>query len=184
MSLINDALKRARQTHQANPLPTPPLQFRPVEPGETNPTRAPLRLAGLMLALILIVALGGLVAWFVAHQTAGELRVAAKTTTATTATAPVMPPVAAVEPLTTALTPATVALETNPPPATVTVEPTKPPMPKLQGITFHPTRPIAVVNGKTVVLGDRVGGFQVLAITRDRVTLSSATATNVLSLSD
>jgi hypothetical protein len=73
---------------------------------------------------------------------------------------------------------------TNPPTITVAVEPPKPLVPKLQGISFHPTRPLAVVNDRTVVIGDRVGGFRVVAITRNSVTLISAAATNVLSLSE
>ena len=55
--------------------------------------------------------------------------------------------------------------------------------PKLQGISFNPARPCALVSGKTVYVGDTVGGFSVTQITMESVTLVSALATNVLSLS-
>ena len=184
MSLINDALKHAKQTQQENPPPTPPLQFRPVEPGQPNLARAPLLLVGLALALILVVALGGMFVWLVSQKAAGELRVTARPANepATVVTADSKPKFFAPPP--PALPPATIPAEpgTNTLPATV--EPPPPLAPKLQGISFHSTHPLAVVNGKTVVIGDRVGGFRVLAITRSSVTLGSATATNVLSLSE
>lgn len=196
MSLINDALQRARQTQQQNPPPTPPLQFRPVEPGQPNHARAPLLFVGLALALILVVALGGLVVWFVAQKSAGELRVAARTVNEPAAPVsanaqvelvptPSPAPASIVEPsLATAPATAPVEPETNTVMVTTTVEPPKPLAPKLQGISFHPTRPSAVVNGKNVLIGDRVGEFRVLAITRGSVTLGDAAATNVLSLSE
>ena len=55
--------------------------------------------------------------------------------------------------------------------------------PKLQGISFNPARPCALVSGKTVYVGDTVGGFSVTQITMESVTLVSTLATNVLSLS-
>jgi hypothetical protein len=58
----------------------------------------------------------------------------------------------------------------------------KPVLPKLQGIFYRPDRPEAIIDGKTVLVGDRVGEFRVLAISRDDVTLAGAGQTNVLSL--
>jgi hypothetical protein len=85
-----------------------------------------------------------------------------------------------------ALAPATAAVEpeTNAVAVPTTVEQLPPLEPKLQGILFNPTRPSAIVNGKNVFVGDPVGEFSVLAITRGTVILGSATATNVLSLSE
>lgn len=166
MSLINDALKQAKQTQEQNPPPTPPLQFRPVEPGQPNHARAPLVVVGLSLALIVIVALGAMLVRFVEQKSATELRVAARTVDEPAPAAVVVEP------------------ETNALPVPALTEPPPPPVPKLQGISFHPTHPLAVVNDRTVVIGDRVGGFRVLAITRGSVTLGSATETNVLSLSE
>jgi len=169
MSLINDALKNAKQTQVQNPPPIPPLQFQPVAPGQPNHARAPLLFVGLLLASILVLPLGGLVVWFVTQKSAAELRVAAK---------------AVNEPVPAAPATVVVETETNALPVTATIEPPQPLAPKLQGISFHPARPLAVVNDRTVVIGDHVGGFRVLAITRRSVTLVSATATNVLSLSE
>ncbi|MBP9903757.1 MAG: hypothetical protein IT579_05020 [Verrucomicrobia subdivision 3 bacterium] len=196
MSLINDALKRAKQTQLQRPPPTPPLQFRPVEPGQPNPVRTPLLFVGLALALILVIALGGLVVWFVAQKSANGLRVAARTTNE--ATAPVAedakvgliatPKPASVIPVEPAPVSAPaglpVATGTNALQVTKTVEPPKALATKLQGIAFHPIRPSAIVNGKTVLVGDRVDDFRVLVITRRSVTLASPGATNVLSLSE
>jgi len=170
MSHINDALKHAKQTQEQNPPPTPPLQFRPVEPGQSNHGRAPLVVVGLALALMAIVALGGMLVRFVAQKSAAELRVAARSVDVPAPAA--LPAAVVVEPGTNAL------------PVPAVTEPPPPPLPRLQGISFHPTHPLAVVNDRTVVIGDRVGGFRVLAITRGSVTLGSATETNVLSLSE
>lgn len=186
MSMLNDALKQAKQTQQDNPPPTPPLQFRPVEPGQPNHARAPLLFVGLALALIMVVALGGMFVWLVSQNAANELRVAARSADepATAVTADSKTVIAA--PLPPTLPPVTIPVEpgTNTLPASATAELPQPLPPNLQGIAFHPTRPLAIVNGKNVVIGDRVGGFRVLAITRRSVTLGSATATNVLSLSE
>lgn len=186
MSLINDALKRAKQTQQQNPPPTPPLQFRPVEPGQPNHSRAPLLVVGLGLALILVVALGGLVVWFVAQKANSELRVAARTVNEPATVVTTDLPVAVVPPPSPAIVPETTRVEpeTNTA-AFATRGETPPPLtPKLQGIAFHPSRPSAIVNGKNVFIGDRVNEFRVLAIARGSVTLGSTTATNVLSLSE
>ena len=186
MSLINDALKRAKQTQQQNPPPTPPLQFRPVEPGQPNPARPPLLFVGLALALISVVALGGMFVWLVSQKSAGELRVAARTADEPATGMTADSKLEIVSPPPPALPPAPVPVEagTNTLPAAATGEPPQSLPPKLQGIAFHRTRPSAIVNGKTVVIGDRVGDLRVLAITRGSVTLGSATATNVLSLSE
>ena len=59
MSLINDALKRAKQAQRDNPAPAPTLPFRAAEPAEHRSSDSPM----LMIAGILaIVALGGLLA--------------------------------------------------------------------------------------------------------------------------
>ena len=42
---------------------------------------------------------------------------------------------------------------------------------RLQGIIFNPKSPSAIINGKTVFVGDRVGYARVASIARDSVTL-------------
>jgi hypothetical protein len=70
---------------------------------------------------------------------------------------------------------------------TVTVVPPAPQAPpapayKLQGIYWRPTRPSAVVNGKTVYVGDRVEQARVTAIEQDTVTLSVNGRSKVLQI--
>ena len=97
---------------------------------------------------------------------------------------PVVPPTAAPKP---AKVP---SRETpNPGPIARTTPATAPaptsfPSLTLQGIYYRPTRPAAVINARTVYVGDRVLGFSVTAITKNALTLSSAAETKVLSLSD
>jgi len=68
---------------------------------------------------------------------------------------------------------------TNPP--VTEVPPPKPAPLKLQGIVFS-QRPSAVINGKTLFVGDRVRDFRVVAITQDTVILVGDGRTNTLSL--
>ena len=51
LSLINDALKRAKQTQQENPPTTPALEFRRVEPGQKENRRTTLLVVGLALVV-------------------------------------------------------------------------------------------------------------------------------------
>jgi len=172
MSLVNDALKRAKQAQQDNPPPTPPLEFRPVEPAQEGRPGAPLLVVGAVLGLIVMVGLGGLLLWGVAQQRNNSLQVEARSV-------PVEPAVP-VEASTPGDTPEEAM--TNTLPAAVVETPPQPEF-KLQGIFFNPRSPSAVVNGKTVYVGDRVSGYQVQTITPTAVTLASGTNTSVLSLS-
>lgn len=194
MSLINDALKRAKQSQDENPPTAPALEFRPVEPGQKENRHTTLLVVGLALVLIAIIGLAGTLVWFVSQAKPGPLPVAARVAD---------PPLAPLPQNATS----TVA-ETNPPQPTIAkpaseafklpdepntngvpvvaaiVEAVKPPVLKLQGIFFSPSNPSAVVNGKTIFLGDRVNGFRLLAVSPVAATFASATETNVLSLSD
>jgi hypothetical protein len=62
---------------------------------------------------------------------------------------------------------------------------TSPPGPRpirLQAIIFHPTRPSAIINGKTLFLGDMLGEMQLVAIGRESATLAGSGQTNLLTL--
>ena len=63
-------------------------------------------------------------------------------------------------------------------------EPAKPAAPtyRLQGIFYRLSNPSAVVNNKTVFLGDSVGSSRVKAIDRQSITLERNGATQVLTL--
>lgn len=198
MSLINDALKRARQAQQENPPIAPELEFRPVEPGQQPPRRPALLFVGLTLVSVAILGLSSLLVYFVVQVEPASLQVAARVADRSVvrlAQAPTNPPVeppatnSPAEP--TLATPAADLAELPDEPNTnglpvvaAIVEALKPAPLKLQGIFFNPHNPSAVVAGRTVYLGDRVGGFRVMGISPVAVTLVSATATNVLSLSE
>ena len=53
---------------------------------------------------------------------------------------------------------------------------------RLQGVVFSPTRPSAMISGQTVFVGDYVGEQRVAAISPMSVTLVGGGQTNVLSL--
>jgi hypothetical protein len=57
-----------------------------------------------------------------------------------------------------------------------------PPVIRLQAIVFHPTRPSAMINGKTLFVGDMLGEMQLVAIGRESATLVGAGQTNLLTL--
>ena len=66
----------------------------------------------------------------------------------------------------------------NPPPVSAAAVSNAAPVPrspalKLQGIVYNSTRPWAIVNGKTVYAGDRVGNFHVKEILQNSVTLEN-----------
>ena len=161
MSLINDALKQAKQSQPPNP-PSPPPSLAPVESASQGGGSW---LAPVMIHLLLVAAgiFIGLSLFKHAPPAAGTPPVAATVTQQVKTAAAVLPAV------------------TNPPPGAVV--PPKPPGPKLQGILYTVTRPCAIISGKTVFVGDSVGKLRVVAISKDSVTLQSETETNVLSLS-
>lgn len=188
MSLINDALKRAKQTQQDNPPATPALEFRAAEPGQKENRRTTLLIVGLSLVVVLILGLAGLLVWYVTQSKPTPLPV-----TARVADAP-LPPLQ--QNATTSPTPTVSSKQpneyierpddenTNTVPVVAAIAAAIQPVAiKLQGIYFNPSSPSAIVNGRTLYLGDRVNGFRLIAISPVAVTLVSATETNVLSLS-
>ena len=191
MSLINDALKRAKQTQADNPPGTPSLEFRVAEPEPRPHPRTTLLLVGLSLVVAMILGLAGLLIWFIAQSKPAPLPIAARMADAPLAPLPKSaPPVAApaAAPTVTGKPDEQAKIpgepNTNGVSASVTTGEAIPPAAlKLQGIFFNPNNPSAVVGGKTVDLGDRVNGFRVIGISPVAVTLVSATETNVLSLS-
>jgi hypothetical protein len=152
MSLINDALKRARQS-QSNPPPFGGPPLRPVEPRKNS------SLAWLLPAIIifLIVVACFFIGLAMANRTVTKIVNAPETDVSTsqpveTVSAPAPQPVVPVEP----------AVSIEPPPL------------KVQGIAFDPSKPWAIINGRTVFIGDPVGEFHVKAISKYTVTLAGA----------
>lgn len=169
MSLINDALKRARETQRNDTTAGAP----PLPPVET-PARSG---AGWILATSAILFLGA--AGFVLGPTlfGGKVSppVVAKAPGISTPPGPAAAPAPAVS---ASVMP--VAANPNPPPPVNTNTPTasnaNPPppvavekMPRVQGIIFNSAQPLAIVNGQTVSVGDRAGNFQVKQITQHSV---------------
>ena len=66
--------------------------------------------------------------------------------------------------------------------ASVAADEAQPATFKLQGIFYRPANPSAVVNSKTVFVGDRIANAKVKAIDRQSVTLEIAGETKVLTL--
>jgi hypothetical protein len=156
MSLINDALKQTKQSQPQNP-PAHPPSLPPVV--STHP--AGRNWLGPVVMILLFAAAGTFVGLSLSKR---ALPVAAA---------------AKVRPV-----PATLPVVSHPSPGSNTVAVVPPrPEPKLQGILLAAARPCAIVNGKTVFVGDQINEFRVAVISKNSVTLQSATETNVLSLS-
>ena len=193
MSLINDALKRAKQAQQQRPpSAASDPQLRPLETAHHTASTP-----GVLVPVLLVV-LVGIGAWFLwedLRDRSPAPQAAIPTQTPVTAqptspTPPVQSAVTATKP-----TPPMPAAAAAPPPAAEPVPatpsaapvaaaqpPPKPAAPKLEGIFYRPDRPAAVLDGRMVFVGDRLGTFQVREITRTRVTVTTPDQTNVLSL--
>jgi len=147
MSQINDALKRAKQSQT----PHPPAGIPPLAPVEPAPSGR--RWMILPAALVAIAA---------ACFFAGPMACDHKTTAA---------PPATNEPavITQAPPPAPAPKPAPAPPATSTL--------KVQGIVYAAANPMAIVNGKSVGLGDRIGTYRVKKISQNSVTFQKADGT-------
>jgi hypothetical protein len=146
MSLINDALKRARQDHTPRrpQTPLPPL------PPAKEPTPVGVWLAP-ALVIFLIVAAIFFIAWAVEHHSVQAI-----------VNAPPDPVVARQQA-------AEAVLPVVPPPPPAPLNP--PDAPRLQGIFYSPTAPAAIVDGKTVSVGSHYLQYRVTEITKYTVTL-------------
>jgi hypothetical protein len=212
MSLINDALKRAKEAQDQAPPPlTPGPQLRPAD-AQTQ-TRAGL---GILIPIACCLVASGLLvaAWWMMKP--GERAPAHKpgksselTVQARTPKAPVKP-VAAPAPVAAAAQPsktepaqtASPAKPQSPAQATATTASLAPPAPapaaqavvaqappqaaplplKLQGIYRHPTRPSAMISRKVMFIGDSIEGYELKAINGQSVSLKGSGGTIVLTL--
>ena len=149
MSLINDALKQARQAPPRNtPNTVPPLQ--PAH-NESSPSAVWLVPA---IIIFLVFAAIFFIGWAAAHRTVHD----------SIASAPI-------DPATTQI----VDTATSPIIATTAPAPVAPPdLPKLQGIFYSPTAPSAILDGKTIRPGDHFKQYKVKDISKYTVTLIDA----------
>jgi hypothetical protein len=141
---------------------------------------------GLLLpaALALVAVLVLFLLWEVSRQRASqpqEVRATAEAAPVTESVQPTeVPPPAAETPRPPAPgTPQVVSVATNTPAVS---EDVKPLAPRLQAVIFSPRNPSAVINGRTVFKGDRLGAFRVTSITANSATLVGEGQTNVLTM--
>ncbi len=209
MSLINDALKKAKQTLDEQK-PSGPASVPPLQPAEPSPQRGFWQELLLPLTLAVVLALAGIFFWRWFDQTRRtEAQTAAATTTpivraktfpadsAATATPTNGSSVTSrsvknesPSQLPAGETSTVVAAEINPSPVGGTNETThetvvvaaEPPPLKLQGIFYSRKTPTAVINGKIRGVGERIGKARVLAIAPESVTVVVEGKTNELTL--
>jgi len=174
MSLINDALKRARDSQQKTPPPgaTP---FLPVEPRERGFNWI---LPALVILLIAVACF--FISLALAKRTV-ENTVAAPAVApdAVVSETPAPPPVAT-EPVESAVAAAPPAPANTDTVVSVAIAPIK-----VQGIVYDPVRPWAIVDDKTIYVGDRVRDFRVKQISKNSITLTGpGGTTEVLGLGE
>jgi hypothetical protein len=173
MSLLNDALKRASQSHFAHetvrihiPVPAAPANpAMPAAPAMSAVPAAPAAMAPveshpksglgwLPILVVLTVAVAG--AFILLGHFSAKHRVHA----------------AAIVPVSRPIPPAP---KPAPPPAkavavTAPAPPTPPPL-RLQGISFYDAHWEAIINGRTVYVGNTIHGFRVAVISGNKVLL-------------
>ncbi|MGN6554191.1 MAG: hypothetical protein ACTHLW_10765 [Verrucomicrobiota bacterium] len=188
MSLVNDALQRAkRQTTQPSTAPNLqllPLEAEPRERKSFGVTFSIVLALAIVAALILITAS---IAQMGIRKTTRDV-IASSTPLRPIATKVVQAEVAPkiFETESPAISPqVSDSAEASAPLPTVAEAPVVKPAPlKLQAVFYSAVRPSAMIAGKTVFVGDRVGGFQVAAITVNSATLVGEARTNILSFEE
>lgn len=153
MSLINDALKRARQQTGGSPGNTkPPLpSIAPKDPADREKSI----LTGVII--FLVIAACFLIGLALAHHTVTKIVAESQ-----------LPDVAATQPAV-----AVSILPTNTSAASAADADVFSNLPKLQGIFYDPVYPAAIVDGKTVHVGDVAGSYRVKAISKFTITLAN-----------
>jgi len=177
MSLINDALKRAKQAQEQGSPESPKVQFRPVEaarqPVKKNHTT-------IWIAVVIMV---GLIIGFVFRQLTRENKNSTPKEVKAREIVPANPIPQETAPAPKPVTPAPAIQDKS---ATVHADApseARPPE-KLQAIVFDPKRPSAIISGKSVFVGDKIGDLRVVAITQESVTLVGGGQTNLLVLGE
>jgi hypothetical protein len=174
MSLINDASQGAKGAQKNPPAPGAPLPMRPGEPDQ-KAGKGP----GLVWLIVcgVIVAMGAV--FGLNHKSSPASSGNAVPVLARKA--PETHPAAARETV-SAVNPS-IALS-NASPANIDASASRAATIRIQAILFSATRPSVMINGGTFFVNDRVGEFQVAAITTNSVTLVNHGETRVLKLAE
>ena len=185
MSTINDALREAGKGQAKDAPPEAGPGLRAVE----LPARPDASQGYLLPALIVVVMIiSAVMMWQWFRGGSGELKVRARSAESAAGVITAQPvPVATTAPLPVEVKPLTAtAVEEKDLSNTAAAVETPKPAPityKLQGIIYQPNHCSAVINGKTVMAGERVAEARVISIDKDTATIvTSAGQTNVLEL--
>lgn len=179
MSQINDALKRALEAQRNKPATLEPPHF-----AGASPPPIVTRGIGIIVPFFLVLAaLAGLfLVWQLRQKQIAQNQPAADASSSSSSSSSKPALVANVS---TPIPPVSQPVAQKPvvsaPTSTVSAPPLPPP-PKLQGIFFSASNPSAMIGGQTVMVGDKLNGYRVAAISQRSVTLINATRTNVLTL--
>ena len=186
MSLINDALKKADEAQKTGGAPPPPpIPMRPAKSGTSS-------FLPVLLLIVFLLAVLGLAAWFfaswwkmnrerlLAKAAAAPAQVAVETNEPA---APLQPTNEVKEPLVAT----NIVLVTNfvqaklEGPSLTNILKTLAAL-RLQGVFYRPPDSTALINGKSVHVGDKIQTVNIVDIGKDRVTVSLSRVTNVLEL--
>jgi hypothetical protein len=179
MSLINDALKRAKQTEKSTP---PPLSGQPLQPVEAAP-RGGMNWFLLLVAAALLAGAGLFIGMALARRAPAHPSASAGASEVRTPTPTPPPPEVSNENETPAAAPTVASTSTQTSAHMAVATNIAPPPPRLQGIVYA-ARPWAIVSGKTVYVGDYVGDMRVDGISQNSVTLVGDGETNRLLLGE
>jgi len=210
MSLVNDALKRARMAQQPGPASSPPGPR--LQPAETASSGVLARARLPWFTTIGAVFLGCLCLWQALRKegsaSPATLPTLARPVQSTLTSKPATPsppipslprsaplpartaPPQSAPPLSSKANPVTAAAPAPPvvaPALKTTVAgpvgpATVPPPLKLQAIVYDPKHPSAMISGRILFLGEKIGDLRLAALDRKSATLIGVGHTNVLTL--
>jgi hypothetical protein len=194
MSLINDALKRTKQAQQEQKLPS----FRAAPLHVAPATRSSRHWHVALGAWALAVIVAGMAVWLypIKHQPVTDEAKVGFTPLAGVEKSPAVGDTAQSvvqtsmekSPLVTGATASpkegsTPATEAKAAPASES-QPSKADFPylRLQGVIYNPDEPVAIINGRSLNVGSTISGVTVVAIARNKVTVTWNGMTNVLGI--
>ena len=171
MSLINDALKRAKEAQRKNVS----SGVTPMRPIEVRRRERDFSVFLPVLIILLLVAAVFFIGLALASRKEKMIVVGpaiSVTQTVGTVAGPAINPPADVSPAPPPVI-GSAAINTNAPRQT-----------RIQGIVYDPVHPWAIINGKTVYVGDFVDGRRVTAISHSTITLAGNGRTNTFNVGD